>query len=328
MTLGLHHTAFSNAELAILLSIDLAANKDAPSVAQDTGLGIANVYRILHRLIERRILLGITAQIDFSRIGFTEYAIALSTMSSNQHARGNFVKALCQERSVGWVADVGAPYDCMFSVLSRLPIEVSDLLGRVQTQLKGAILDKVLSIRLKRARFPRGIFGATSRRDPVFELGNTVPIQDLSDIDRAILGAISISHLTSGREIAKSLGISSSTYSRHLSSLHSRGIVLGFNWHMDLSSVGVLQFRILISLTNNSPQMRERLFKVVTRTPAIKTFVECLGSWDYELEADVLHSDQIQNVAATLYEAAVPQIARVAVIPLFRHRKFSSFPVS
>jgi DNA-binding Lrp family transcriptional regulator len=321
-------SVFTKAESAVLLSVDLAADKDAPAVARETGLGVANVYRILHRLIERRVLLGMTAQIDFARIGLSEYAIALSTMTPTQRARENFVKALCQERAVGWVADVGAPYDTMFSVLSRSPIEVGEILGRVRTKLEGSILEKVLSIRIKRARFARGVFGAPSRRTACFELGANGAIQSLSDTDRSILRIISSSHLSSGREIARTLGISSSTYSRHLASLYSRRIVLGFSWHMDLSALGILQYRILLSLTNNSPKMREHILQVISRIPAVKTFVECIGSWDYELEADVLHAAHIQDVVGKLYEACVPQIARVAVIPLFQHRKFSTFPVS
>lgn len=317
----------SATERLILRVIDLNADASVPEIVRITKLGAPLIHRVLKRLVERNILVGVTAQIDLARLGLAEYGISLALAAPSDRARENFLSQLSKEPSVGWVAEVGADLDCMFNVIAPTPHQVAALLGRLSGKERIAILRKELCIRTKRLRFERGIFGATGKRKAHFMLGLAPEAQSVDSLDRRILAAISISNRSSFRELARALSVSSSTFARRLEILRQKKIVLGFSWQMQLAGCGVLQYRLLVSLRDNSPTLRESVMKIVQNTPSIKMFADCIGAWDYEMELDVWDAREVKPVVAALSEVCFGHLESITIVPLFQHRKFSSFPI-
>lgn len=320
-------TTLSDAECAVLRAIDLNAEASVPNITRLTRLNAPLIHRVLKRLVERNILIGMSAQIDLARLGLVEYGINLALAAPSDSARQEFIAYLSKEPSVGWVAEVGSDLDCMFNVIAPNPHQVAALLARISSRRKASILRKELCIRTKRMRFERGIFGASGRRKAFFQLGLDPQPQSVDQLDRKILSKISVSNRSSFRELARSLSVSSSTFGRRLEILKEKKIVLGFSWQMQLSGCGVLQYRLLISLRENSPALRESILKIVHNTSSIKMFADCIGAWDYEMELDVWNALQVKPVIAALSEVCFGQLERITIVPLFQHRKFSSFPV-
>ncbi len=268
-----------------------------------------------------------SAQIDLARLGLVEYGINLALAAPSDAARQEFITQLSKEPSVGWVAEVGTDLDCMFNAIAPNPHQVAALLGRLNSHRRVSILRKELCIRTKRMRFERGIFGASGRRKAFFQLGLDPELQPIDQLDRRILSVISVSNRSSFRELARSLSVSATTFGRRLDILKEKKIVLGFSWQMQLSGCGVLQYRLLVSLRENSPALRESILKIVQSTPSIKMFADCIGAWDYEMELDVWDALQVKPVVAALSEVCFGQLERITIVPLFQHHKFSSFPV-
>jgi DNA-binding Lrp family transcriptional regulator len=285
------------------------------------------IHRVLKRLFERNILIGMSAQIDFACLGLAEYGINLALAAQSDRAREDFISQLSKEPSVGWVAEVGADLDYMFNVIAPNPHQVAAMLARLNNRNRISILRKELCIRTRRMRFERGIFGAEGKRKGHFLLGLRPEPQHIDQLDKQILSVISISNRSSFRELARSLSVSSSTFARRLEILRQKKIVLGFSWQMQLASCGVLQYRLLVSLRDNTPALREAIMTIVQSTPYVKMFADCIGAWDYEMELDVWDARQVKPVVAALSEACYGQLEKITVVPLFLHRKFSSFPV-
>lgn len=323
----MNHSSLSLPERTVLDAIDLNAEAQVPELARRTKLSAPHIHRILNRLIERGILVGVTAQIDFARLGLVEYGINLALAAPSEKEREEFILGLISEPAAGWVAETGADLDCMFSIIAPGPHEVTALLSRLNDRLRGSILRKELCIRTRRVRFARGIFGATGKRKPHFEIGKHPENVPIDRVDRLILSSISVSSRSSFREIARSLSISPPTFGRRLEILKEKKIVLGFSWHMKLTGCGVLQYRILVSLRDNSTPVREKIVKLVQTTPSVKMFADCLGAWDYEMELDVWTPQQVKPVISALSEACFGHLEKIAVVPIFQHRKFSTFPV-
>lgn len=314
-------------EQTILRAIDLNAEIPVPEIAKRTGLNAPQVHRVINRLVEREILVGVTAQIDFSRIGIVEYGINLAVATDTEQKREKFISSLIKEKRVGWVAEVGADYDCMLNVLARTPHEVDSVLGKAYQNLSGSVLHKTICVRLRRTRYDRGVFGASSKRKPQFQIGITPDVQVIDKLDGEILALLTTSNRASFRDLARQLSVSSSTFSRRIQSLKERAILLGFSWHMNLSRCAVLQYRVLVSLRSNPPALREKLSRIVQGTPAIKMFADCIGAWDYEMELDVWSAQEVKPVISSISTACSDLLERITVIPIFKHRKFSSFPV-
>jgi DNA-binding Lrp family transcriptional regulator len=319
----------SDSEKKLLLEYDLNATASLKDLAKATGFSLANTQKLKQRLLEKSILLGLTAQIDLAQLGLIEFAVNIGIASKSEQVRLQFTKFLSKESSVGWLAEVGADYDYMFNVIARMPQTVDAVLKKSASNFDGAILNKKLYIRLQRLRFQRGIFGAkTKNRIGIYTPLKNAKTSPIDELDYQILQKLSTSHLMSFREIALNLGTTPATFNRRVEELKARGVILGFYWHMNVVDYGVLHYRILISLTRNTNDIYLKIYKACCLFPAVKLLAQCLGEWDYELEIDVLAHSEIKPIVGFLGETLYSDLQKLSVIPIFRHVKFSSLPVN
>jgi hypothetical protein len=72
--------------------------------------------------------------------------------------------------------------------------------------------------------------------------------------------------------------------------------------------------------------LRQRVVKFCDRHLAVRILVESFGSWDYEMELELLDGRDIKQFTANLYEAFPHDVEKVQVIPVFEHIVYKGFP--
>jgi DNA-binding Lrp family transcriptional regulator len=316
----------TDAQKNVLGSLELDAEKVLNLVARETKMKHSNVQRILSDLVARGVIDGKTAVIDLAKLGLVEYAFILAVNLKSNHELEEVVTYLLKHPAVSWIAEVGGVYDLMFNVVARHPKEVVSFFDRLSKAFPGLIKSKVSYIRTERLRYWRGYLGAKSHRTPGFHLGKAQNLIQIDDRDRLILKALANLKHHSFRELAHSVGLPIATFLRRMRALEQQEIILGFGYRIDLDLLELEQYRILISVTRDSEEWFRRLQNFCLKTGRVKLLTRTLGGFDFDLEVDVSNPRELKALLLDIRAQFPEASATTETLPIFRHRKFISFP--
>lgn len=315
-------------ESRILAAIELNADRSAPEIARLARTTSPTVYRTIDRLINRGVIVGKTAVIDISQLGLIEFGVNLSLAPKDLHAQNNLLKQMQKDSRVSWIAEVGGEFDLMCNIVAINPHSAKRILEELLEPHIQSILGRQICSRTKRVRYPRWFLGTQRKVAYRFSSGNELIHQELDSLDQKILIALSKITFESYRDLAQKLDIPLSTFLRRLQSLYKKNILLGFGYRFDLQKIEALQFRVLLSFRVANSKIRERLHIIAARERMIKLVVECLGSWDFELEIDQPKGEDVKRVTSLLHHEFHGELMNLSLIPIFRHVQYISFPAA
>lgn len=317
----------SEGQQKVLGALELNAEKPLNLVARETRMKHRNVQRIFSDLVERGVINGKTAIIDIARLGLVEHAFMLSVSLKYIHELDDAIAYLLKHRAVSWIAEVGGAYDLMFNVVARHAKEVQSFFDRLTKNFPGLIKHKTLYLRTERLRYWRGYLCNKNHRRPGFHLGKHQDLISIDERDCLILGSLANLKHDSFRDLAHSLKIPIATFLRRLRAMERQGLILGFGYRIDLELLKMEQYRILISVTHDSEEWYRRLQNFCLRTGRVKLLTRTLGGVDFDLEVDVSNPREIKTLLFDIRGLFPEASATTEAIPIFRHRKFISFPL-
>lgn len=113
-------------------------------------------------------------------------------------------------------------------------------------------------------------------------------------------------------QIAKKVGLSTEVVNYRIKKLEEEKIITQYQLIANLSKLGILQFKICLSLQNTTSQELERTIEKLKKNNAIKWIVSCEGNWDLimSLEAESLDEiDSLKNEILTFFHGKISQKA-------------------
>ncbi len=316
----------SPVEARIVAALELNADRSAAEVARLARTTAPIVYRTVERLKRRGVIAGMTAVIDLAQIGLIEFGLNLTLAPRDPSIKTRLIQTLQKNAHVSWIAEVGGEFDLMCNIVAESPHAAQRIIEVMLEKFSDCILRRQICSRSLRIRYPRWFLGLTRGAEPRFISGGALAAQKIDQTDREILSILSTMTFESFRDLARQVRIPLSTFLRRVHALRERNIVLGFGYRFDLSGLEALQFRTLLTVRTVNKEIRERLHAIAARERAIKMIVECLGSWDFELEIDQPKGDDVKRITSMLHHELHGSLTSVALIPIFRHLRYISFP--
>lgn len=314
------------AQRKVLASIELDAELAAPDVAKRCGLKTSHVQRIIQGFKEDSLFDGRTAVIDTDRIGLFEYGIGIVLGDIPRERKESFFRYAEKNSAISWVAEVGGGFDLCLNILSSHPQRVELILNEVERRFPGLIQEKSICIRTRRYRFWRGYLSGKSSRQPRFTIGLTGEVLPLHQDERRILLALSDSRFESYRELARSLSMPIATFLRRVRSLKEKKILLGFGYRMNVETLGLEQYRLLLFTKGPGAEHEKRLLRFVAECPWIKVICSCLGPWSFEFEFEAFSQREARDIVSEIRQTLMGSITKTLLLPILSHRKYISFP--
>jgi DNA-binding Lrp family transcriptional regulator len=311
----------------ILATIELNAELNAADIARIAGTTAQAVYRRISRLIDNGVIVGKTAVIDLSQLGLTEFGFNLSIAPKDLTTKKRFIDAIKRCPHITWIAEVGGEFDLMCNLIASTPVAAHRILENTLSNFADTILKRQVCARFRRYRFPRWFLGPRRPKEQSFLLGAAAKVQLIDDLDRKVLSAISKIKFESIRDISQSSGVPLSTLQRRISNLHARGILLGFGYRLDMTNLAVMQYRAQLTFRVITPAIRNKLVSIAKRERFIKLLIDCLGSWDIELEIDAPEGEDIKLITSRLHTEFHGELVNLTLIPILNIIQHVSFPV-
>jgi DNA-binding Lrp family transcriptional regulator len=312
-------------ERRVLAAVELDAFKSMAEVRRETKFRDHTIRYHLDRM-QRRGVIELKPFINIYPLGFQDYAFYFSLAGEKEAAKRNLIQDLKASTHVSWLASMGGDYQYGVSVCAKHHQEVIRFLDALSSRYPGAFFQKALSLRVSLSLFPRKYLGNIKAGQKPISFGGEPTRLDLDDKDLAILAALEHSRFESFREIGRALGMPATTLQHRLSRLEQSGVIAGYVYRVDPAAIDMQHFRLLLYVRGVSAKLRERLYSYSAAHPHVTYYIECLGSWDYELGVEVEKAEQMTAVAEQIYQNFGAELAALKILPLFQHYKIENFP--
>ncbi len=313
-------------ERVVLSAIHLNASDPLSVIAQRCGIA-EHVVRYTVKKFQALDLIRRRPLINSSALGFNDFVIYLSLSHSSNDSKLAFERALQCSEKIGDVLELGGEYRYGFVYCCQDVSEAASFVNAL-AEFKGVhFFERVIGIRitatLYRRRYLAGRVEGQVSKIVTSRDSNQV---SLDDLDNKLLRALHATH-ESYRDIARTLSVAPSTVLKRLNHLKQSGVVRGEVYGMQVQKIGMLSYRLLISLRRSSENIRARVAAFCDRSVSVVVCNEIFGSWNYEILAEVRDTNEIVEVVQELYESLQDDIAGIKTLPLFQFLKVTDYPL-
>lgn len=306
----------------VLSEITLGADDSAAVVAARLGIAQHTVYYWHRRLVEEGILVK-RPLINYSSLGLHEYCVYYSLAFGAKLSKERLRAFLVRSERLGIVFELGGDYQYGMVVLARNVTEVVQVLDAIG-QLKGIELtEKHLAVRVATTLFPRKYLGSDGGKARGITMSSGEMAAHLTADERAVLDVCERRADLSRRQMAQELGVSASTFQSRFNALVKKGVLSGFVYGVRTELLGILTFRILVTVRGYGAEQREDFYRFASRQPNVVAFMVYMGSWDFEFFVEVRDTSELVSVREALQEELSPHLFTVKVLPFLGYLKLT-----
>ena len=312
-------------ESAIISSIFLDADKSVAEICRETRYHPTTVRRILHRLYARGILRR-APLLDVYALGFTHYGVffSITARKKNQHAA--LIEYLVNSEQISFLVELGGDVQFGISICARTIDEVYGFLAVMSKKFGDIFFEKSVAIRTQLIHFTLKYLSTLERRPSTLRWGIGAKRVEIDDLDHRVLRELSEHAPSTVAELARSLKIPYMTAEHRLRRLREKGVVLSNIALFDESRFGILSYYLLVYTRGLSLEFKQQFLAFCEQHPHIYFVVENLGSWDYEIGAQLTNLRQVTDITRPIYDQFGDQIVEIKVLPVFAYHKVRNYP--
>lgn len=315
----------SDKESAVLASIELDVEKPIEKIRKETGLREHTIRYAIHSLKERGIILPCPF-IDINALGLTIFNIFFSTGLQSSKAKDELAKYIIANKSVVWFAEMGADYPYGIGMVASQIQEAGAFMKALSQKFPGVFYEKALSAHYSSCWFPRRYLGASSSNAKPLISQAPKSIYKTDELDEKVLSGLANIPHKSRRELAQKLGTPLSTLELRISKLEAAGVLAGYYYGVDATKFGMLPYKLIVYAKGVAPELTQKLIEFARSSIWTVHLIECLGSWDYELNVEVKRPEDVVGITQSLYDFCGSRISSIKTLPVFKHLKFSTYP--
>lgn len=318
----------SQVDCTILRILQMRADLPLSELTRHSSLKAHTVRYALHRLLTRGVIRrGVF--MDVYPLGYAHFGIFFSLGSRNVRSHARLMQYLLDSQHISFLSDLGGDFQYVLNICARDLFEVANFLEGLERQFGALIARKAIAMRTKLTEFPcKLLLGQDNAHAGIGWGGRISPSIELDELDHQILKSLSSSGFASGRQLARSLGVSAATVDYRVRRLTERGIISGHHYVLDSAALGIHSYLFLLYSRGLGRELAAKLTKFARNHTNIRCIVENVGEWDFELTVEVLDPRQVVHVAQEISEEFAEKIADIKILPVFGFRKISGYPFS
>lgn len=315
----------------LLYEIDLNARAGTSELSKKIGLSQENVFYRLKRLEKNNIISGYLTLINFSKIGYTGYAVYARFHNVTHEKKNEIINDLKSNNNIYWVAEFGGKYDIAFAFLAKNIIHFNNLFLEISSKYNNHLKDFTIEIRVELNQFPRDYLLTNTEKNklnkkiPLF--GKVFENENLDNLDNKILINIANDPRISVLKLSEKINKPTSTIRTRLKQLEEKEIIQGYSSMIQCNDYNYTIYQLFITATNITMEIKKKLFSYCAMHPNIIILVESVGKWNFEIMYEVENQKQLQEFIMDFRTKFSDIILDIENSVMFDHYvKYTHFP--
>lgn len=315
----------SEKERRILVAAQLKATSSIAALERETGYPSHVIRHSLKRLLQTEIVAP-HALINIGLLGFDKVAVFFSLTTNDPGVRKKAIEYLLGLPCVVSVCELVGNSEYVMSIASHGTSDLAAILGQISETI-GCFHQHTISscsafflyqrTYLAQLDSPRG-FLACHMDGKRLELGHE---------SLEILAAIDEGGAPSPAALARRTGQPISSVAHRVGRLEEDGVVAGYVYRVHVRSLGISTHDILLSTRSSGARMRERMHSFCLGEPNIVGLTHCLGSWQFELRAEVSDPRELVEICNRIKAAFGDDVLRLTTHTIARELKHGQLPL-
>ncbi|MBI5064658.1 Lrp/AsnC family transcriptional regulator [Candidatus Woesearchaeota archaeon] len=240
----------------------------------------------IRRLEKENIILGYSAIVDMSKLGYFTFRIYLKWQNMTKEQKQEFYDTIKIKENVWTTTVLHEKWDFAFfvGVKSSDYIEsFHEVWGEVQLQYKEKIAESKIAIYSPVHNFNKVFFFDSIKDVEVIErVYGKGPITDFDEVDEKIIHLYSINIRKPLTEIATKLDMTSEAIRKRIIQLENKKIIVGYKINLNLRKMNYEGYRVDFLL--NSTKRNKELFEYLKQHKYFYQINKSIGGADFETE--------------------------------------------
>lgn len=315
----------SERERTIIGYVETRPFATASAIAKALKMRPHQVSYAFRSLVERGVL-RLAPVINIWRLGFHDIGVFFSLLPCTKAKRDKLIRSFIEVQGLAWLGSLVGQFEYGAVFMCRHPAEIHSRLADFEDEFGPLIASWSVAPRTSFVGLNRGyLTGKPSEACITFSYSATDQLI-ISDTDVRTLEMLANKHYTSFRELARSAGVSYSTFDERKSSLQRRGVVTGFVYLVESEALEVHAVRLLLTSSNKSHGLHLALLNFAKEAGNILEVARTLGRWDYEILVELSNLQLLSDVIGGLHRATNGCITNIEVLTHAQDLHFSLYP--
>ncbi|MBX7143377.1 MAG: AsnC family transcriptional regulator [Oligoflexia bacterium] len=311
---------YNSKDGAILASAELRAREPISVLRHDTHFREHSIRYSLRRLSQRGVITQIPV-INLQRIGITIVNVFFSVGAQKPNTQEALVRAFSDADQIVWIGEFGGEYQYGIALCSRRIGESLDFISELSKRFTNVFFEKAISYQYSVWLFPHKYLATKPVGPKHLRVGYTKDTVAIDEVDDRILRALASNGDISFRQLAQKIGMPASSVDMRLRRLQERKVIEGYVHAVNPAALGVQAFKLLVYAKGMNHELSAALMRYCEHHSRIVYFIECLGTWDYEIGVEVERAEDITGIIQGLYERFGSSINSVKLLSKFRDLK-------
>jgi DNA-binding Lrp family transcriptional regulator len=272
----------------ILYELEYDARKPLSEIARNVKIPKQVVGYRIKKMTENGVIRGFRALVDTHRLGYFSYRIYIRFQNVTPENENALFRKLSNWKNVLWMVAITGRWDLEVVLVARNSIHFSALLLELKNEVGRYMKECEVSASIVNYHFKRKYLIEKYVEERIIpRYGFEPKIEKIDETDFRLLKLLSGNAAASYTLLGEKMGLTYNGVKKRMKSLESRGVVQAYRTWLDLDKVGRKFYKALVSVSKFDQNIEKALLSFCLSEPGIVYLVECTGSWDIEIEAEV-----------------------------------------
>jgi len=303
----------------ILFELERDSSKSVSAIAKKIKRSKEFVNFRIHRLENEKIILGYSAIVDMSKLGYFTFRIYLKWQNMTQEQKKQFYDKVKVMENVWTTTVLHDKWDFAFFIGVKSINKFHKVWNEIQLEHKDKISENKIAIYAPVYNFNKRFFVDFNEKSEVIErIYGSGPLSDFDELDEKIIQEYAGDVRTPYTKISKKLNVTSETVRKRIAQLEKKKIIVGYKINPNLQKLGYQGYRVDFLL--NSVKRNKELFEYLKQHKYFYQINKSIGGADFETEIVVKDFKHLLEVLEEVVERFSD------VIKSYEHFGYTEFP--
>ncbi len=288
----------------ILFELERDASTTLSKIAKKINRSKEFVNFRLRRLEKEEVILGYSAIVDMSKLGYFTFRIYLKWQNMTQLQKKQFYNKIKIKKNIWTTTVLHGKWDFAFFIGVKSIEAFHQIWNEIQLEYKQKIAQSKIAIYAPVHNFNKTFFVDFPQKKPIIERvygdGKLIPFDNLDEkIIQVYSGKVRIPFT----KIAKELDQNSETIRTRIKQLENKKIIVGYKININLQKIGYQGYRVDFLL--DSVKRNSEIFEYLKQHKYFYQINKSIGGADFETEIvvkDLAHLLEILEEVITTFK--------------------------
>ncbi len=267
----------------ILFELEKDSSQPVSKIAKKIKRSKEFVNFRIHRLEKEKIILGYSAIVDMSKLGYFTFRIYLKWKNMTIEQKKEFYDKIKVKENIWTTTVLHGKWDFAFFMGVKSIEKFHQIWNDIQLNYKDKIAKNKIAIYAPVHNFNKRFFISNKEKPEVIErIYGKGPVTNFDELDERIIQEYSSKIRIPLTEIAKGLGVSSETVRKRIIQLEKKKIIIGYKINPNLQKMGYQGYRVDFLLS--SIKRNKELFEYLKQHKYFYQINNSIGGSDFETE--------------------------------------------